>query len=108
MDALREAALKRTADKVSGLGERPDSVQDISEGHASPFGYIRPALFAGQMCDLAAPRKALEFINRESGRAGDHPINREAPAGECTVLKALAFLAQEGSSVCYRSIRIRH
>src|SRR5260370_15055163 len=105
MDALREAALKRTVDNVSGLGERPHSFQDISEGHASPFGYIRPALFAGQMGDLAAPRKALEFINRESGRAGDHSIHCEAPAGECTVLKALEVLAQCSDFVCERRFR---
>src|SRR5439155_20119875 len=61
IDAFPPVGLNRTVDNVSRLGEDYHDIQDVRQGHADPFGYIRPALFASQMSDLAAPRKALEF-----------------------------------------------
>ena len=61
VDAFPPAVLDGTVDNVSGLGESPHSVQDLRERYAPPFGYIRPALFARQMSDLAAHGKAPEL-----------------------------------------------
>src|ERR1039458_6804105 len=105
VDAFPPVGLNRTVDNVSGLRESPYNVQDVRERHAAPFGYIRPAFFARQMSDLAAPGKALEFTQRERGRAGDHSIHGEAPAGERSLLNALERFAQWSDFVRERRFR---
>src|SRR3954466_386487 len=57
------------------------------------------------MTNLAAPPKALELSNRERCRAGDHPIDHEAPIGETVFLQALERCAQRSHFICERSFR---
>jgi hypothetical protein len=75
VDAFPPVRLDRTVDNVSALGESPHNVQDLRERYTPPFGYIRPALFARQMSDLAAPGKALEFTEGKRCRASNHSIH---------------------------------
>src|SRR6202035_4376566 len=60
--------------------------------HAGPFSYERPAFFTGLMRDLRAGRKALEFIERKTGRTRDHAIHGEPPISEAAGQEAFERL----------------
>ena len=65
VDALPPIRLDRKVDDVARLRQDAGGVQHVGERRPGPLGDVRPALFAGDLRDLAAHRKTLHVVHRQ-------------------------------------------
>ena len=96
VDAVPPAALDGVVDEVTRLRQDPGGVEHVDERGADPLGDVGPALFAGDLGDLAAKSHAAEIgdddLNAghqqcDEGRGG-YPVGK---ANECGVVVAFGF-----------------